>query len=109
MNSNTEKNFTGVQYHPDLDLHDGTKPMDAKYLFPDKYQLLMELWNIKNHGGTKGGINYLDYDKFVIFHCLVFNFESGLRTNHSKSIQITKRTCLRQQPDAADPGKSLPG
>lgn len=57
MNSNTEKNFTGVQYHPDLDLHDGTKPMDAKYLFPDKYQLLMELWNIKNHGGTKGGIN----------------------------------------------------
>lgn len=81
VNSNTEKkNFTGVQNYPDLDLHDGTKPMDAKYLFPDKYQLLMELWGIKNHGGIKGGINYFHYNNFVIFQYLEFNFESGLRT-----------------------------
>lgn len=56
MNSNTEKkNSTDVQNYPDLDLHDGTKPMDAKYLFPDKYQLLMELWGIKKSWGHKRG------------------------------------------------------
>lgn len=54
--------------------------MDAKYLFPDKYQLLMELWGIENHGGTKGGISYFHYNNFVIFQYLEFNFESGLRT-----------------------------
>jgi len=103
VNSNTEKkNFTGVQNYPDLDLHDGTKPMDAKYLFPDKYQLLMELWGIKNHGGTKGGINYFHYNNFVIFQCIEFNFESGLRTMypvHPRSGKSKKNFKIKMQAD----------